>query len=182
MYSQANVKALWHFILNKMYNKGIKLSVIKFERCIWTKLTHEKWQYPNSYGSSLSGLNSEWPTWAERGPTLIFTSMKVVCPFAPFYFFYFRSLPGPHGLLENLKDLSVGIPSLRYTCFPGQCKSTQTLISELGDTPLIYSALTWHCLHKLLASDKSFLISNSLEVCCPLSSPLLQRPWYWWYL
>ena len=72
--------------------------------------------------------------------------------------------------------------TFRYTCFPGQCESTRILISDLGDTPLIYSALTWHCPRKLLASDKSFLISNSSEICCPLSSPLLQQPWYWWYL
>ena len=38
--------------------------------------------------------------------------------------------------------------------------NAQILISDLGDTPLIYSALTCHCPHKLLASDKSFLISR----------------------
>mgnify|MGYP000940816046 CR=1 FL=1 len=43
--------------------------------------------------------------------------------------------------------------------------NAQILISDLGDTPLIYSALTCHCPHILLASDKSFLISNSSETC-----------------
>ncbi len=85
-----------------------------------------------------------------------------------------RSLPGwefpafniPGLPIQGISNLQytwftwLGIPSLRYTCFPGQCKSTQILISDLGDTPLIYSALTWHCHHKLLASDKSFLISK----------------------
>ena len=54
--------------------------------------------------------------------------------------------------------------------------NAQILVSDLGDTPLIYSALTCHCPHILLASDKSFLISNSSGICCPLSSPLLQQP------
>ena len=86
-------------------------------------------------------------------------------------------------LLHLVRDfqLSIYLGHL-YTCFPGQCTSTQLIISDLETHPSLTPPS-----HVIVYTNFWPVTNHSLSVIhrrpvCPLYSPLLQQPCYWWYL